>query len=403
VDLTIAVKRFIEREWDRKSPLLLGYSGGGDSKSLLYALLETEAAECLHLAHVDHGWRKTSSHEAQLLAEEAASLKLPFHTIRLREQPSQNLEEAGRIARISFFSSLFAQIPFQALLLAHHADDVAETALKRLLEGAHLQNMGAMAEISSLQGMTVWRPLLKEKKRALTKSGFIDPTNVDPKFLRARMRQNLIPMLSESFGKEVSENLSLVSKRAYELRQYLDRKIASIEVLEGPWGKAAHIENVERIEARHLLLKWAQTSREILEAVLCNTTGKHGPFIVDRGWVFLPSPHLPQFGPEILLTPGRFVSGDWDIEVVETNEAIAAPQWQDLWKGKFTVQLPQGVLKKSERLSSEEYRIAKIPPFLRPYLPSIDTQTLFAKPINPRFFVNITISSTITYDSAGTI
>jgi tRNA(Ile)-lysidine synthase len=396
------VKKFIDKEWDRKSPLLLGYSGGPDSKSLLYALLKTAAASLLHLAHVDHGWREESASEAKLLAEEAKALGLPFHTIRLLEPLNGNLEDAARSARLSFFRSLFDQIPFQALLLAHHADDAAETALKRLLEGAHLQNLGGMAKIGFLQDMAVWRPFLDVRKKEILKANlpaFDDATNRDPKFLRSRMRLEILPRLSESFGKEVSENLALFSERAFELREYLDRKIASVEVLEGPWGKAAHLAGVERFEARHFLLKWSGASRNILESVLDNLESvnlQFGPFIVERGWVFLPSEKLPQFGQEVTLRSGRFVSGDWEIEISQEEAPNLHCTWKDLWKGEFSLLLPGGVLKMADNISSEEYRIARVPVFLRPFIPGIpgcNEKNLFAKFFQPRwharFFVGV--------------
>ena len=396
MDLTIRVKKFIEKEWDRSSPLLLGYSGGGDSKSLLYALLESPAAGALHLAHVDHGWRGNSQEEASLLAQEAAALNLPFHTIRLDQPLGGNAEEAGRLGRLSFFRSLFEKIPFQALLLAHHADDVAETALKRLFEGAHLQNMGGMKEIASFDQMAIWRPLLRVKKSALMGGGLDDPTNRDPKYLRSRLRMEILPLLSQSFGKEVSENLSLLSERAFELREYLDKKIASIDTLEGPWGKAAYLETIDRIEARHFLLRWGFASRECLESALDHLSESDlcfGPLRVDRGWLFLPTTQGPEFGEEIPLAPGRFTSGDWEIEVEENQHPLPPLRWQELWKGNFVVTLPDGVLTKNSHSSSEEYRVAKVPPFLRGQLPVLGGKTLFQKTPFPRwrvrFFVNV--------------
>ncbi len=399
MDLAIRVKKFIDQEWDRKSPLLLGYSGGPDSKALLYVLLKTPAAGYLHLAHVDHGWRKESASEARLIAEEAAALNLPLHEVRLSEKPARNLEDAAREERLSFFRSLFDRIPFQALLLAHHADDAAETALKRLLEGAHLQNLGGMVKISILLDMPVWRPFLEVRKSELLKTvslAFDDPTNRDPKFLRSRFRLKILPMLSESFGKEVSENLALFSERAFELRQYLDRKVALIEILEGPWGKAAHLGCVERVEARHFLLKQANASRVIIESVLDHIQEfnlRFGPFIVDRGWVFLAAEQWPQFGQEVVLRPGRFVSGDWELEIEESKESIPELDWKDLWKGEFTVSLSDGVLKKSETIPSEGYRLARIPSFLRPLLPACGEKNLFARfprsRWRVRFFVRV--------------
>jgi len=281
VDLLKRVKDFIGERLRGQSPLLLGYSGGPDSKALLYALIEMGGVP-LHLAHIDHAWRPESGEEARLLAAEAKQLNLPFHSLRLSEKPTRNLEEAGRFARLSFFRSLFDKIPFAALLLAHQADDRAETALKRLCEGAHLAHLGGLAPVSVLEGMPVWRPLLAVRKTEIHEflaarrlQPLLDPTNEDPRFLRTRLRSQTMPQLRESFGKEIVENLALLSERAIELRDYLDQKIAPVwqERREGPEGIAVSLQGLERVEARHLLQKLGSSQglcipRRLLEPML---------------------------------------------------------------------------------------------------------------------------------------
>ncbi len=312
------VKEFLKNYWDGKSPLLLGYSGGPDSKALLYALFESVGPH-LHVAHIDHGWREESRAEAEQIREEIFDLKLPFYTTRLNISFKKNKEEMAREARLHFFLSLFEKVPFQALVLGHHADDLAETALKRLFEGAPLSHLGGMegssvlyrnnlknrdfgkeapqnfdseqATIAGRQGasenqnfevkptkaktdsssccgigsMPVWRPLLKMKKQELLSfleerqlKPFFDSTNSDPTYLRARLRGETIPFLCDSFGKSVRDNLCLLSERSYELNRYLDRKTAGFKVVEGSWGFAICCEGFERLERRHLLQKVAR-------------------------------------------------------------------------------------------------------------------------------------------------
>lgn len=294
MDLAKTVKKFIDARCDAKCdrPILLAYSGGPDSKALLYGLLEAGIKP--HLAHVDHGWREESRAEAELLQKEAESHNLPFHTIRLTHLPDKNLEDYGREARLQFFRTLFDQIPFQALLLAHHSDDLAETALKRIFEGAHLPFLGGMTPTCELMGMAVWRPLLGVRKKEIlhfletkTLKGFYDKTNDDPKFLRTRLRQTMLPDLTASFGKEIVPNLALLSERAYELKEYLDRKVESIRKMEGEWGRAFYLKGVERLEARHLLRPFIR-SRTQIETVLDATNGVFSPNIyVKNGWVVI--------------------------------------------------------------------------------------------------------------------
>jgi tRNA(Ile)-lysidine synthase len=280
VELVKRVKKFIKKEWDGKSPLLLGYSGGPDSKALLYSLLEAKIP--LHLAHVDHGWREESAMQAQELAAEAERLGCPFHAHRLKGKPSRNAEDAARGERLSFFQSLYERIPFQALLLAHHQDDVAETALKRVLEGAHLSHLGGMAEVSTMNGLPVWRPLLTVRKKELLSYlqqrslvPIHDHTNEDKAFLRARFRQEMLPMLSRGLGKEIHENLSLLSTRAFELKNYLEKKVAVhwAARVETEGKLEVSLQGLERLEARYVVQKAIASqglllSRNVLESLL---------------------------------------------------------------------------------------------------------------------------------------
>jgi tRNA(Ile)-lysidine synthase len=216
---------------------LLGYSGGPDSKALLYALLECDVKP--HLAHVDHGWREESEEEAEMLRKEAVELGCPFFSVRLNNV--EKSEDAARRARLSYFFSHFA--PYEALLLAHQADDLAETVLKRILEGAHLPNLGGMQPVSSQHELTIWRPLLYVRRSEIIEfleerglHPLLDSSNLDTAYLRARMRLEIFPFLNEKFGKETTENLALLSERATELKDYLDRQIASVPIHKGPWG-----------------------------------------------------------------------------------------------------------------------------------------------------------------------
>lgn len=312
------VKEFLRQFWDGKSPLLLGYSGGPDSKALLYALLSA-GCHSLHIAHVDHGWRKESGEEASFLEREISQLGLPFYQKRLTPSKCGNLEALAREERFSFFRSLFDQTPFQALLLGHQKDDLAETVLKRLLEGAHPVFLEGMKSTGEVASMPIWRPLLEVRKREvltfLKKKGltfFTDPTNSDSSFLRARLRQTSLPFLTQSFGKEVVPNLALLSERAREWQEYLEEKTQSSIVKEHEWGFALDCYPLHRIERRYLLQKKTKEKgvilpRTVLEPVLDWLEEKKGGrkiffqslwVMVARGWVFvlknMPDPQFLQ-------------------------------------------------------------------------------------------------------------
>ena len=215
--------------------MILGYSGGPDSSALLHCFWKLQRKYCLRLVvlHVDHGWRQESAREAEGLKKYVNSLELEFHLETLKTDPKRsNLEEEARLARMQIFKKYFVDLKAQSLVLAHQAQDQAETVLKRLFEGSHLTTLGAMKKVSILEGMTVWRPFLDVPKEELIAqckvsrvSYLMDSTNEDERYLRARMRKRLVPFLEEHFGKQIQGNLARLSDMAHEMSDYFARKI----------------------------------------------------------------------------------------------------------------------------------------------------------------------------------
>lgn len=282
------VKDFLKENWDQKSPLLLGYSGGPDSKALLYALLEA-GCQTLHVAHVDHRWREESTREEEMVRKEIDNLKLPYFTTRLNGVAK---EAVAREERFKFFKSLFEKNSYQSLILGHQADDLAETVLKRIFEGTHLPYIAGMKPISKMLEMTIWRPLLKISKKELMGyiesrqlKPFFDPTNEDPAYLRARMRLETLPFLQKSFGKSISENLCILAERATELNEYLDKKTSHFNSREIPCT------GLERIEIRYILQKVAarekiSLTRALLEQLLdWADERKRRKVFIDGRWI----------------------------------------------------------------------------------------------------------------------
>ncbi len=199
------------------------------------------------------------------MQQEATQLGCPFHTTRLMLKGRS--EDEARQARYAYFRSL-CQNRFQALILAHQADDLAETVLKRILEGAHLPRLGAMRAVSALEEMVIWRPFLHLPKTEILSflaerslNALQDPSNADPAYLRARMRQELFPFLNQTFGKKVVPNLALLSERSQELGDYLDRRIAHVKVAHTEEGLVVDLTGLEKVEQRHLLQKLARQTQ----------------------------------------------------------------------------------------------------------------------------------------------
>ncbi|AAF39100.1 tRNA lysidine(34) synthetase TilS [Chlamydia muridarum str. Nigg] len=219
---------------DKKKKYLLALSGGSDSLLLMYLLRSRGIS--FTAVHVDYGWRETSYQEACDLASLCEREQIPFILDRqevANPMDFSDIENIARQYRYELFYRLCKERLFAGVFLGHHADDQAETILKRVFEGAHLGNLKGMARYGTYKGITLLRPLLHITKRQIVEAldnyriEYVqDATNADERFLRARMREQLFPYLQEIFGKNIRQPLLFLAEDSAELREYLDQQAA---------------------------------------------------------------------------------------------------------------------------------------------------------------------------------
>ncbi len=167
-------------------------SGGADSTALL---LLAHAAGCdPSVIHVDHGLRPDSAADAESVRRLADHLGVPAEIIAVDVEPGANIEARAREAR-------YAAMP-RDVLLGHTADDQAETMLINLLRGSGPAGMAGMADDDR-------RPLLglrRSETEAVCAAHGIEPVqdsmNADPRFVRSRVRHELLPLLASIAGRD---------------------------------------------------------------------------------------------------------------------------------------------------------------------------------------------------------
>jgi tRNA(Ile)-lysidine synthase len=181
------------------SSVLAAVSGGLDSVVLL-DLLRTQVAagivDRITAAHFDHRMRSGSAADAAWVRGLCRAWDVPFH-LGVAE-PMPRTEEEARDARYAFLFATAEAIGASRIAVAHHADDQAETVLFRLARGTGL---GGLAGIPARRGHVV-RPLLPFRRSRLEAHAAArglrhreDPTNVDPRFARNRIRLAVLPAL----------------------------------------------------------------------------------------------------------------------------------------------------------------------------------------------------------------
>ena len=204
------VRRAVASAVDRRGVIvpgehvLIACSGGPDSTALLDALARLGPPRDWHLAvaHVDHGLRDGSAAEAGLVSRLAAERGLAFRALSVRVAPGGSLQDRARTARHAALRAEAARVGAGVIALGHTADDQAETVLMRALAGASPRGLPAMAERE--RGLVrpllrVWREATVAYCAALGIEPLDDPSNSDPRFLRSRVRHQVIPALEAVF------------------------------------------------------------------------------------------------------------------------------------------------------------------------------------------------------------
>lgn len=380
-----------------KAPFLLGLSGGGDSMALFHLLLDAKIS--FHVAHLDHGWREESKKEAEILQRNCLSKEVPFHQKCCSNLPKT--EEAGRLERLSFFKKIIQEEALSALLLAHHANDQQETVLKRMFEGANLDVLGMRAK-TKWEGMTILRPLLHLPKEALIEylkekkvDFFQDPTNFDSRYLRGRLRSQILPRLQEDFGKNVRQGLSRIATHSAEWSAYLDRELLAKapRVLYGPLGIWVRFSKeldpfLLKLWLRRFLRDMNRTLPNHLIEEVCTGLKKRlseqrfqvgqDSFLISRGELFWPTPVSTALDP-LILSPGNVSWGPWNV-TVQRAPSFSPTCWRDGWEGSWTtffssdealLAMPKQGMKIRSRSLGEWYRESLVPRWLRMQFPVI--------------------------------
>lgn len=225
---TRLLARWLELQLDSDGQkVIVAVSGGADSTALLLAMDELIRAGRLSLdlvvAHLDHRMRKASKEDADWVQELCKKLNyncvISTSNIRKRAKDSaDNLEQAARRGRYCFLQKLAEEEHALLVLTAHTLDDQAETVLMRLLRGSAAEGLGGIESIRPIEGgskVQLARPLVSWARRADTEQYCrgrrvrfrVDEMNSDERFVRVRVRRQLLPLM-QTFNNKIVEAIS---------------------------------------------------------------------------------------------------------------------------------------------------------------------------------------------------
>ncbi len=213
--------------------LVLAVSGGSDSIALMRLIarwdrgLETAGRLDLHVVTVDHRLRPDSAAETEFVLREAGSAGLTGEILCWDGQhPETGVAAAAREARYSLMAEVCRRRD-AVLVTAHTLDDQAETLVMALARGAGVDGLSAMQVHSEFKGLTIVRPLLEvsrsQLRATLRQAGAAwveDPTNLDTRFERVRVRKALATLEKEGVSRN---DLARSSRRLARARKALQQ------------------------------------------------------------------------------------------------------------------------------------------------------------------------------------
>lgn len=211
--------------------LVIAASGGPDSTALLVLAAgwakRLKRPPKLLAVTVDHGLRPQAAAEAAAVKRLARRLGVAHRTLRWRgPKPKTGLQEAARLVRYRLLAQAAARAGCTHILTAHTLDDQAETVLFRLARGSGLTGLAGMAAMSRVpiggrSKIVLVRPLLHTPKArliaTLRAAGIAyseDPSNIDPRFTRARLRLLMPALAREGFDASRLSRLAGRMRRA---------------------------------------------------------------------------------------------------------------------------------------------------------------------------------------------
>jgi len=264
-----------ERNTPADAHLFVGCSGGPDSVALAHmiaALYRDGVIARPTLVYVDHQLRADSAGDGELVQRLADQLGLAAVIERVQvERERASLEDAARIARYAAFERLADDRGAAAVLLAHTQTDQAETVIMRLLRGTGVVGLAAIPRVRD----RYWRPLLGctrgqieaycgEHQLEVAR----DAMNDDKRFLRVRVRADVMPLL-ERENPAIDQALARLAAAASEHKQvwdYAAEALLQLAADEDGFSVRVLAEAPAGVTKRAVSLASAAAGGELLEA-----------------------------------------------------------------------------------------------------------------------------------------
>lgn len=211
----------IDLNLDKEKRYLLACSFGPDSMALFHLLVKNKYN--FACAIVNYHLRDESDSEVINLKKYAAKYNIEVYSFDVKEKIAKNVEATCREIRYKFFKEICTQFHFDALLVAHHQDDLIETYLMQKERQNNPIFFGISKE-TKIYGVTVIRPVITFKKSDLLKiceendvPYSIDKTNFDISIMRNRIRHNVVSKMLDREREEIIMEINTENEKLSQM------------------------------------------------------------------------------------------------------------------------------------------------------------------------------------------
>jgi tRNA(Ile)-lysidine synthase len=266
---------------DDERVIIVGVSGGPDSVALLHLLLSLKSERGIEMvaAYINHGLRQSESeYEEQFVRSMCRDMGIEFESIPINvkdyaRQEKKSLEHAARDLRYQALRNLKQKHGASLIAVAHTADDQAEEILIRLLRGSGRKGISGMR----FRLKDIVRPLLSVGKKELLAyleerniPYCTDSSNTDMRFLRNRVRHELIPYLEENFDKGIRNALCKTADSLAEDEKILEgmTQKALNEVLISSGCDEKGVEQKAKLDRKKFVAQPVAVQRRAIEQLL---------------------------------------------------------------------------------------------------------------------------------------
>jgi len=221
-----------------KKDLAVAVSGGPDSLALAYLSKCYSLKNKLKVEYfiVDHKLRKESSSEAQTVKNLLKNIDVHCKILKWNgKKPSNNIQASARDKRYSLLANECKNNNIKYLLLGHHANDLYENFLIRLVRGSGLNGLISFNKNTKYknQNLNILRPLLDLEKNDLVHISkkifnfFVkDPSNINEDYKRTRIRNLLQTLEKEGLDiKKLKLTINNLKSSDKSIKFYVDRNL----------------------------------------------------------------------------------------------------------------------------------------------------------------------------------